>query len=418
VENSSLNKNLFGNRLLVIRVIWILLFILVTTVFILGVVGLHLWHSEPCSLKIAQDQLDCYATQAALQRLGLSLRFYAFYFPIGVTIQILPWILVSLLIFRFKSDEPFALSFSFALLWFGAISQSSVWSWAFYYFLPSLSGAFGRLNSLTDVLLVLVFIFPDGKFVPRWTRWFAMAWIGWSLVEFLAHGVIKLNVWTYSLANVIYSIVIVYSIIYRYRNYASPIQRQQIKWIVVAGVMYSLFELIESLFKPITLSSYDLVIFRFTFTPLSYLVSSLAAISIGISILKYRLWEIDVIVRQTLVYSSLTALLLAIYLGSVVLVQSLIFTLTKQYKSEIGIVVATLAVAALFTPFRRKIQNAIDRRFYRWKYDAAKVLAAFSVSLREEVNLDQLNERLIGVVEQTMRPEHVSLWLRSPRTNT
>jgi hypothetical protein len=135
------------------------------------------------------------------------------------------------------------------------------------------------------------------------------------------------------------------------------------------------------------------------------------ALSVGIAILRYRLYDIDLVINRTLVYGALTAILALIYYGSVVVLQQLFRALTGQ-RSDLAIVVSTLTIAALFNPLRRRIQEAIDRRFYRRKYDAAKTLAAFSVAMRDEVDLKTLAERIVTVVEDTMQPAHVSLWLR------
>jgi hypothetical protein len=135
-------------------------------------------------------------------------------------------------------------------------------------------------------------------------------------------------------------------------------------------------------------------------------------LTIGFAVLRYRLWDVDIIIRRTLVYSILTVILTLVYFGSVVLLQELFQLITGEHQSPVATVLSTLAIAALFTPLRRGIQERVDRRFYRKKYDAERVLAAFNSTLRNEVDLDHLKESILGVVEETMQPAHASLWLR------
>jgi hypothetical protein len=136
-------------------------------------------------------------------------------------------------------------------------------------------------------------------------------------------------------------------------------------------------------------------------------------VAVGFAVLRYRLYDIDIIINRTLVYGSLTLMLALVYFGGVTATQALFQTLTGQGKlPQLAVVVSTLVIAALFNPLRRRVQGFVDRRFYRRKYDARKTLEAFSLKLRDERDLEALNNDLVGVVRETMQPAHVSLWLR------
>jgi hypothetical protein len=140
----------------------------------------------------------------------------------------------------------------------------------------------------------------------------------------------------------------------------------------------------------------------------------LIPLTLGIAILRYRLWDVDTIINKALVYGGLSLLLAAVYVGLIVGLESLLGRVSGQASQPVVIVVSTLVIAALFQPLRHRVQAIIDRRFYRRKYDAARTLAAFSSTLRNEVDLEQLSDQLVAVVQETMQPAHVSLWLRPP----
>jgi hypothetical protein len=136
-------------------------------------------------------------------------------------------------------------------------------------------------------------------------------------------------------------------------------------------------------------------------------------VAVGIAILRYRLYDIDLIINRTLVYGSLTIALVALYVGSVISLQYAFRSLAGG-GSQLAVVVSTLVIAALFAPLRRRVQDFIDRRFYRRKYDAQRTLSDFSTKLREETDLETLNAEVLSVIRETMQPEHISLWLREP----
>ncbi len=204
--------------------------------------------------------------------------------------------------------------------------------------------------------------------------------------------------------------------VYRYRRVSTPLQRQQTKW-VVYGLSVALGGFLLLITVGFDLSLHLGIIADLLAGGLLYLFLLLIPLSIGIAMLRARLFDIDVLINRTLVYVTLTVTLTAtlalIYIGSIIVLQSLLRSVINQ-NSDVAIVVSTLVIYALFQPLRSRVQSIIDRRFYRSKYDAAKTLETFSATLRQEVDLDQLREQLLAVVQETMQPAHISLWLRPP----
>jgi hypothetical protein len=271
---------------------------------------------------------------------------------------------------------------------------------------------------------LLLLLFPDGR-LPS-PRWRPVAWgvaLGTAggvvgnalkagpLVDFPQitnpYGVDGPVVWVLGVAGSIVAagsmVASAVSLVVRMRRAGSE-QRQQIKWLAYVGTM-----VVGTLFVG------SLVILWSV--PVSIVIMSVALLGLpvftGIAIVRYRLYDIDLLINRTLVYGSLTLMLALVYFGGVTATQALFQTLTDQQKlPQLAVVVSTLVIAALFSPFRRRIQAFIDRHFYRSKYDAAKTLDTFSARLREETDLTTLSEELVGVVRETMQPEHVSLWLR------
>ncbi|HEX2741792.1 MAG TPA: hypothetical protein VHM69_15220 [Rubrobacter sp.] len=263
----------------------------------------------------------------------------------------------------------------------------------------------------------LLLLFPTGRLPSR--RWRPLAWTA----AISGTGVLLLNllykrpdtVGGAVTATTIVAVSLIFvtiflsalSLVVRYHR-ASGVERQQLKWVALAAVLTIMFTIAQ-------LSWLDQVLSDFVWTLLETAQQIVLYAAVGIAILTYRLYDIDVVINRALVYVSLTATLIAVYFGGIVLVQTTLRTLTAQ-ESSLAVVASTLAIAALFNPLRRRIQSFIDRRFYRRKYDARKTLEAFSARLREETDLQELNGELTRVVRETMQPEHVSLWLRgSPR---
>jgi hypothetical protein len=274
-------------------------------------------------------------------------------------------------------------------------------------------------------IVFLALLFPDGRLPSRRWRWFA--WLSLLLIitgavwgAFTPGAILSLgqinnplgveglpNVWELTQTLMLTLIFVSAASLFMRLRAASGVERQQIKWFTYTAVVASSAALLTyTISEPMGALWLKWV---------GYVVMQVALIcmpiSMGIAILRYRLYEIDILINRTLVYGSLTAVLVALYFGVIVVLQSLFVSLTGQ-QSTLAVVASTLLIAALFTPLRRHIQSFIDRRFYRSRYDARKTLEALSAKLRDETDLAALSEDLVGVVRETMQPAHVSLWLR------
>jgi len=206
--------------------------------------------------------------------------------------------------------------------------------------------------------------------------------------------------------------LILVSQVLRYRNFSTPVERQQTKWFVGSLALLAIITVAQLI---ITGSFNNVIGWA---GDLSEMLDFLIPVSLVISILRYRLWDIDVIIRKTLVYTALTATLALVFFGGVTLLQQVFGRISGTENSPVAIVLSTLAIAALFSPLRHRIQGFIDRRFYRQKYNAEQALAEFASAARSEADLDALSSKLVEVVSQTVQPERVSVWLIKPGRRT
>jgi hypothetical protein len=200
---------------------------------------------------------------------------------------------------------------------------------------------------------------------------------------------------------------------YRYRHVSGPVQRQQTKWLVFGASLGFGCEVIGQIFyrATIPLVFHDSQLVSGIVTILVSLSWLLIPLSLAVAVFRYRLWDVDVLINRTLVYGGVSATLIAVYVVSILILQTFFRGLFHQ-TSDLAIVISTLVIAALFQPLRARLQISIDRRFYRSKYNAARLLSEFGATLRQEVELSQLCERLLVIVQETMQPTHVSLWIR------
>jgi hypothetical protein len=304
----------------------------------------------------------------------------------------------------------------------GSLPAGEALAWIASWLLPIYSG----------LQVFYLLLFPTGRLPSR--RWRPLAWL---TVAYILVGVILsafssgaylgslgpirnplgiegftnfYKALLYTVSPLLY-VAVALSLLMRLRR-AVGVERQQLKWFAYSAAIFALG--IVLIVIPIAIDTPSW--YEWVGTAIFTASGAAITISIGIAILRYRLYEIDTLINRTLVYGSLTVTLVALYFGGIVVLQRFFVFLTGQ-QSTLAVVASTLVIAALFNPLRRRIQSFIDRRFYRRKYDAVKTLEAFTAKLRNETDLEALNNELVGVVRETMQPAHVSVWLR-PETAT
>lgn len=404
-SGEGLRFSLGGRALAVARAVWLAVCALAVTLFAAGLPGLY----EDFRMLSVYGAGVRGTVRANLAQLGLSADLYAAYLLALGAMLAVACFTVAAVIFLRRSGEPMALFVALMLVLLGATFSGSaegirnpLWEW---------SNNLVQALSLLSVLLFF-YLFPDGRFAPRWSSWLAVLCIVFVAPlyllpfapddwEFLPYVLLVSGLFLAGVA----------AQVYRYLRVSTPAQRQQTKW-VVFGFAAALGGYIAVILLPTVFAGLE----PGTLADLAAAAATvglmlLIPLSLGFSILRYRLWDIDIVINRTLVYGTLSVLLALIYSGGVFGLQ-FAFRAVSGQESQAAVVVSTLAVAALFVPLKRRTQATIDRRFYRSKYDAAKTLRRFADTLREEVEPEALQRNLVSAVEQTVQPEHVSLWLR------
>jgi len=402
-----------GRWLLLARGIWITLVVLTLAICFASLPVYLALLQTPCTGPACEWQQLTPGQVGALKGMGLSIGAYAAIIVALTLAEVFVCLVVSTLIILRRSHDRMAIIVALMLVTLGptmsttALLQSpSPWQ------VPN-----ECLTFLSSTLLLLVFLlFPSGQFVPPWTRWILVVFLVGQVSLFFPVAAVPLlpNNPVSRLGYLVFLVeaaILVVVQLYRYRRVSSPLQRQQTKWvvfgiavpitvIVLLTVLYLMFPVLSSPGSLYPLANSVVGTCWPLFFPLSF----------GFAMLRSRLWEIDVLINRTLVYGTLTVILTGIYVGLVIGLSALLRSIIS-HDSGVAIVLSTVAIYFLFQPLRRRIQQVIDRRFYRRKYDAAKVVAAFSATLRQEVDLEQLREQLVAVVQETMQPTSVSLWL-------
>lgn len=398
---------------LLLRFVWVVIAATTATVTVYSIPQSYQEAQNVCYDSGCRDDLSRLLPSGAafLEAANVSLATYALISTIFFLTTYLVFLGVATLIYL-RSDDRIAYLVSLALLFLGSV-----------HFLPQSGGTFGFLleathNYLLFVTLILGFyLFPSGRFVPRWSRWVVLAHLITEFfysyfpdAPFSPHNfspALETTIWIGAL------VLIPVLQIYRFRVISTPSERQQTKW-VVSGLVVALVGVFSVVGMGLTFPSASQPLLRLVAYPLITLSFLAIPLSLAVAILRYRLWDIDFFIRKTLLYVLLTTVLVLIYLGSVTVLQSIVSAVSGQ-QSALATVLSTLAIATLFNPLRQRIQNLIDCRFYRRKYDVQQVLNIFAQTVRDEVALETLGHELLRVVEETMQPAHATLWLRPMR---
>jgi len=402
------NTLLSGRWLAIARVVWVLVFVAMLAAFFIQIPYYLAFMSRAC------PDTCGFTTQqeAALASIGISLDVFA-WIALSCTLVIsLISVVLALILFWRRSNDWMAMLVALFLVGYPIMNNGTTGN------LPT-----DIPPSLWVLLQVLTFpvwiiyaatfmLFPSGRFAPHWTWILFIFWSIWgqliSLTPDLFEGILFLGYPLFVITTIIWQV-------YRYRHSSTPVQRQQTKWaiaglfaVLVANQLFWLpsgfTPLGQTLYMPASFLFYQLVILAL---PITFFIA----------IQRNRLYDIDTIINRALVYGSVTVVLAAAYAGCIIAFQAISRTLVPipgGPDEPITIVISTLLIAALFQPLRRRVQRAVDRRFYRTKYDARKAVEAFGKTLRQEVDIASFRERLLTVVQQTMEPAHVSLWLKDP----
>jgi hypothetical protein len=427
VVASTANTRLTGRWLTIARVVWLALVVPSVGLFIANLFAYDQQLQRACVGPFLCNLTGALTARElqALPTTGFSVSGYAALLTISLAIIVAIWCGIGFLIFWRKSDDWLALLAAFFLVMFSITPAGNNPGFVLLFTYPvlalpiSLVGFFGQVS-----IYVFFLLFPNGRLVPRWTGLFLLlAIINAFLNNFPSPtSTFETNwpTWLNLLVTLVFAGAAIVLQIYRYRRVSTPLQRQQTKWIVLGaavaiGVVIGL-QVISSLTSSPSANPVLGGLGGVIVSNIFYVAILLIPLSIGFSILRYRLYDIDVLINRALVYGSLTALLALLYFGLIVALQALFQGLFHQ-NNAVAIVVSTLVIAALFQPLRHRIQALIDRRFYRRKYDAARTLAQFSATLRNEVDLATLREHLVAVVQETMQPAHISLWVRQDETH-
>ncbi len=398
------------------RGIWIAFSVVLLVIFVVNIPAFFRYAGNVCTLPDAgycPTEQFTLAYVRVLEQLHLSVPVAQVVLAtLCIAVSVLYW-LMGLLIFLRKSHETIGLLVSLLLVMF---ASSGFLGFNLPGSTPPLFPLLAEIITyglMWPATLVFFFTFPTGRFTPRWTL---VAFVPFFVVTMLG-SIPATEPFVPGIALILTSFLPIGVQTYRYTHLYAAAQKQQIKWFVFALSVVFLLVVVQGILMAVPDAATASAGYQLFNGPFWLLLWTIVFLGVSVSILRYRLWDIDVIINRTLVYGLLTATLLGLYLLFVFGGQYLLANVLGP-NNPVVLVISTLLVVALFQPLRRRVQRLVDRRFYRSKYDAAQVVARYSATLRNEVDLGQLREQLLAVVQETMQPAHLSLWVRQPeRTN-
>jgi hypothetical protein len=371
---------------------------------------------EECNyLAISQDEID------VLVSWGLSARTYSILMNGATVLGVaFSWLLgVVILWFQGASRASWFVSLAMIVIPITLISDADNLATSYpNWFIPSV--VLSELGSM--ILLLLFYLFPSGRFYPRWAFVpLITTYLFLTMISVGRSGLVNLHTWVIQIDFMVLTGLLFLAMgfqILRYRRVSSTIERQQTKWVLLGLFILILGFPTWFLFfggiVDIPAGLPRLLASIFGWLTCIAIVTTLP-VTIAMAILRYRLWDIDVVIRRTLQYSIVSVVLGLVYFSAVTLLQS-IFIAASGQSSAVVVVLSTLAIAALFSPLLRRVQETIDRWFYRRKYNADQALAVFAAAARSETDLEQLSAKLTGTVQETLQPAQVSLWLHGRTT--
>jgi hypothetical protein len=409
-----------------VTVAWVTIFVVTITYLIVGLPSRLSQLSIACTDSGASAAATCahYQLSEVAERVmlgwGLSLSTYAWFLTALIIVVAPIYLLLALIVLLRSRGRLMMLCPAFGLLLFVPG------------FFPSISEAITQnhpewltllgLLQVTAIWIGILFgyTFPSGTFFPHWTRpLMVVATVSVAMLAFYPSARLfspsgpREAYWLSFVVLALFATAL-WAQISRYRRLSNALEREQTKWVVfgfsILVVEMLGFGLAPQFFPALSQPGQLEVIYTVTNALASAIVAVVLALAFSVAILRYRLFDIDVIINRTLVYTALSVTLGSIYVSGVLLGEFLLRPLTPE--SDIAVAISTLAVVALFQPIRRRIQDNVDRRFFRRKYDAERTITSFRQIARNEVDLDRLNDELMNVIHETMQPNHVSLWLR------